>query len=178
MYNFCCNCKWWNGILPAAAAASESTIQLWIKSPSSLRNLDTESTKLHKWHLDHHSRNFLVHENLIQNSSSSSSSSSSQILLLLFFTDSSCSCSSQILLVLVLHNSSCSCLLHNSLVLVLHNSSCSWKIVRFVNVETGFRIGEFSYRRRPWVQALPWFEICARTGRKSRKGFYLGPFPT
>ncbi len=42
----------------------------------------------------------------------------------------------------------------------------------------------FSYRRRARVQALPWFEICARgryakgTGQKSRKGLYSGPFPT
>jgi hypothetical protein len=44
--------------------------------------------------------------------------------------------------------------------------------------------GSFMYRKRVWVQALPWFQICARgryaegTGKKSWKGLYSGPFPT
>ncbi len=43
-------------------------------------------------------------------------------------------------------------------------------------------VRNFSYRRRSWVQALPWFETCPQgreaevTGRKSRKGLYSGPF--
>jgi hypothetical protein len=44
--------------------------------------------------------------------------------------------------------------------------------------------GSFMYRKRVWVQALPWFQICARgryaegTGGKSWKGLFSGPFPT